>query len=55
MKTLQEIVSEIVGYDVTVEFAKEFANNQFGQVYAWVKADVVENLLKKEIIKKQGC
>lgn len=49
MKTLQAVVGEIVGHDVTVDFAKEFANKQFGQVYAWVKADVVEKILKERL------
>lgn len=46
MKTLQVVVGEIVGHDVTDDFAKDFANKQFGQVYAWVKADVVAGLLR---------
>jgi UDP-galactopyranose mutase len=45
MKTLQAVVNKIIGHEVTEDFAKDFVNKQFGQVYAWVKADVVEGLL----------
>jgi len=53
MKNLQQIVSEIKGYPVTMEEALKMAENNFGQIYAWVKADVVEKLLEEKIISKK--
>ncbi|MNQ97006.1 hypothetical protein D3C85_1126310 [compost metagenome] len=45
-KTLQQVVQEIKGEDVSIRGAKEFAVAEFGQIYAWIKADVVTNILK---------
>jgi len=53
MKNLQQIVSEIKGYPVTMEEALKMAENNFGQIYAWVKADVVAGLLEEKIISKK--
>lgn len=35
--TLQQTVSNILGKDVTIEFAMEFANKQFGTLISYVK------------------
>lgn len=35
--TLQETVSKIVGKEVTIEFAMEFANNQFGLLATYLR------------------
>lgn len=48
MKTLQQVVTEIKGHDVSTKEAKDFALNEFAQVYAWIKADVVANLLEDQ-------
>jgi len=53
MKNLQQIVSEIKGESVTMEEALQMAENNFGQIYAWVKADVVVGLLEEKIISKK--
>lgn len=53
MKNLQEIVSEIKGEPVTMAEALKMAENQFGQIYAWVKADVIAGLLEEKIISKK--
>jgi len=49
MKNLQQIVTEIKGCPVTMEEALKMAENNFGQIYAWVKADVVEKLLEEKM------
>ncbi len=49
MKNIQKIVSEIKGYPVTMDEALKFTETQFGQIYAWVKADVIEKLLKQKL------
>lgn len=48
MKTLQQVVTEIKGHDVSKKESKDFALNEFAQVYAWIKADVVANLLEEQ-------
>lgn len=48
MKNLQQIVSEIKGYPVTMDEALKMAENNFGQIYAWVKADVIAKLLEEK-------
>lgn len=47
-KTLQQVVSEIKGTQVSIMEAREFALSEFGQVYAWIKADVISNLIKEK-------
>lgn len=47
-KTLQQVVQEIKGEDVSIRGAKDFAIAEFGQIYAWIKADVVSNLIKEK-------
>jgi len=53
MKNLQQIVTEIKGYPVTMEEALKMAENNFGQIYAWVKADVVSGLLEEKNFNKK--
>lgn len=48
MKNIQQIVSEIKGSPVTMDEALKMAENNFGQIYAWVKADVVAKLLEEK-------
>ena len=48
MKNIQQVVSEIKGNPVTMGEALKMAENNFGQIYAWVKADVVRNCWKKK-------
>ncbi len=48
MKNIQQIVSEIKGKPATVDEAFKMAENNFGQIYAWVKADVVAKLLEEK-------
>jgi len=52
MKTLQQVVTEIKSHDVSRSEAREFAEKDFGQIYAWVKADVVARMLKELKTKK---
>lgn len=47
-KTLQQVVQEIKGEDVSIRESKEFALNEFGQLYAWIKADTISNILKSK-------
>ena len=44
----QQVVSEIKGNPVTMGEALKMAENNFGQIYAWVKADVVTKLLEEK-------
>lgn len=57
MKNIQQVVSEIKGSPVTMDEALKMAENNFGQIYAWVKADVVAKLLeeKNKIIRLGGA
>lgn len=48
MKTLEQVVTEIKGCDVSKKESKYFALNEFAQVYAWIKADVVAKLLEEQ-------
>lgn len=48
MKNIQQIVSEIKGSPATMDEALKMAENNFGQIYAWVKADVVAKLLEEK-------
>ena len=48
MKDIQQIVSEIKGHPATMDEALKMAENNFGQIYAWVKADVVAKLLEEK-------
>lgn len=49
MKTLQQVVAEIKNHDVSKHESRIFALNEFAQVYAWIKADVVANLLEEKV------
>ena len=48
MKDIQQVVSEIKGNPATMDEALKMAENNFGQIYAWVKADVVAKLLEEK-------
>lgn len=48
MKTLQQVVTEITGQDISKYDSRIFAENEFAQLYAWIKADVVSNLLQEQ-------
>jgi len=48
MKTLQQVVAEIKGFDVSKSESRRFAETEFAQLYAWIKADVVAHLLEEQ-------
>ncbi len=50
--TLQETVSKIVGKEVTIEFAMEFANNQFGLLATYLreKAEISVDKAKDTLV-----
>ena len=48
MKNIQQVVSEIKGKPATVDEALKMAENNFEQIYAWVKADVVTKILEEK-------
>ena len=49
MKTLRQVVAEIKNCDVSRSESRQFAEEEFAQLYAWIKADVVANLLKENV------
>ena len=53
--TLQETVSKIVGKEVTIEFAMEFANNQFGLLATYLREKAEISVDKaKDTLEKNG-
>lgn len=45
IQTLKNCVSDIIGKDVSENEAKEFANNQFGVLCAYIKHNVIKNIV----------
>lgn len=51
-KTLQQVVTEIVNQDVSKYDSRIFAEDQFAQIYAWIKADVISRMIAEKENKK---
>ena len=44
-KTLQQVVTDITGQDISKYDSRIFAEKEFAQIYAWIKSDVISNIL----------
>ena len=53
-KTLVQVVNDITGHENEEWYAMHFAKHEFAQLYSWIKADVISNILEEQRIKNEN-